>query len=155
MGGPTRCGGATSRWPEPAAATGGIKMKAKWLGCLAGLVLAVSVCTGAQASDKTLRAVVHADLKILDPTWTTTYITNRYGYLVYDTLFALNSKFEVKPQMVDTWNVSDDKLTYSFTLRKGMTFHDGAPVRAADCIASIKHWEVRDMMGQMLAKQTA
>ena len=129
--------------------------QAKWLARLAGALLAIAACSGAQASDKTLRAVVHADLKILDPTWTTTYITNRYGYLVYDTLFALNSKFEVKPQMVDTYTVSDDKLTYTFTLRKGMTFHDGGPVRAADCIASIKRWEVRDMMGQMLARQTA
>lgn len=129
--------------------------QAKWLARLAGALLAIAACSGAQASDKTLRAVVHADLKILDPTWTTTYITNRYGYLVYDTLFALNSKFEVKPQMVDTYTVSDDKLTYTFMLRKGMTFHDGGPVRAADCIASIKRWEVRDMMGQMLARQTA
>ena len=132
-------------------------MKERLVGFLFfGVLLAFAALNGAQAaSDKTLRAVVHADLKILDPTWTTTYITNRYGYLVYDTLFALNSKFETKPQMVDTYSISDDKLTYTFTLRKGMTFHDGQPVRAADCVASLKHWVVRDMMGQMLAKVTA
>jgi peptide/nickel transport system substrate-binding protein len=125
----------------------------KWLGRIAGIALAVgAVGATAQAADKTLRAVVHADLKILDTTWTTTYITNRYGYLVYDTLFAINSKFEPKPQMVDTYSLSDDKLTYTFTLRKGMKFHDGQPVRAADCIASLKRWMVRDVMGQGLAK---
>ena len=133
-----------------------MKPATNWLARIAGVMLAFAALGGAQAaSDKTLRAVVHADLKILDTTWTTTYITNRYGYLVYDTLFAINSKFETKPQMVDTYSVSDDKLTYTFTLRKGMTFHDGQPVRAADCVASLKHWVVRDMMGQMLAKVTA
>ena len=62
--------------------------------------------TPSQAADKVLRAVVNSDLKIIDPTWSTAYITIRHGYLVYDTLFALNSKFEPKPQMVDTLHAS-------------------------------------------------
>jgi peptide/nickel transport system substrate-binding protein len=115
------------------------------LGCL----------SGASAADKTLRAVVHADLKILDPTWTTIYITNRYGYLVYDTLFAFNAKFEPKPQMVDTWTVSPDALSYTFTLRPGLVFHDGQPVTAADCVASLKRWMTRVSTGQTLAKFVA
>jgi peptide/nickel transport system substrate-binding protein len=101
-----------------------------------------------QAADKTLRAVVNADLKIIDPTWSTAYITIRHGYLVYDTLFALNSKFEVKPQMVDTYTVSPDGKVYSFTLRKGQKWHDGKPVLASDCVASLKRWAQRNAMGQ-------
>ena len=134
-----------------------MKLAKKWLAGIASSMLAIAalMLPAQAASDKTLRAVVHADLKILDPTWTTTYITNRYGYLVYDTLFAINSKFEPKPQMVDTYTISDDKLTYSFTLRKGLSFHDGQPVRAADAVASLKHWMVRDVMGQGLAKVIA
>jgi peptide/nickel transport system substrate-binding protein len=122
----------------------------RWLAAIALLLSA----HGAMA-EKTLKAVVHADLKVLDPTWNTTYITNRYGYVVYDTLFAFNGKFEPKPQMVDHWSVSDDRLTWTFTLRPGLKFHDGAPVTADDCIASVKRWAVRDAMGQLLVSHIA
>ncbi len=100
---------------------------------------------------KTLKAVVHADLKIVDPVWTTAYITQRHSYLVYDTLFSVDSRFEPKPQMVQDWTVSPDGLQYSLTLRPGLLFHDGQPVRAADCIASLKRWSARDSMGQLIA----
>jgi len=93
---------------------------------------------------------MHSDLKILDPIWTTAYIVRNHGYLVWDTLFAMDEKFEVKPQMVDTWKVSDDKLTYTFTLRDGLEWHDGKPVTAEDCVASIKRWGAKDSMGQKL-----
>lgn len=100
---------------------------------------------------KTLKAVVHADIKILDPVWTTAYITQRHANLVYDTLFAPNSKFEPQPQMVESHTLSPDGLRYTFTLRPGLVFHDNQPVRPADCIASIKRWSARDPMGQLLA----
>jgi len=100
---------------------------------------------------KTLRAVVHADIKILDPVWTTAYITQRHANLVYDTLYALDSKFDPKPQMAESHTLSADGLTYTFTLRPGLAFHDNQPVRAVDCIASIKRWSARDPMGQLLA----
>src|SRR5882724_5244177 len=96
------------------------------------------------AAQKTLKFVPEADLRSLDPIWTTAYITRNYGYMVYDTLFAVNEKFEVKPQMIDKWTVSDDKLTYTFTLRDGLKWHDGQAVKSADCIASIDRWSKRD-----------
>jgi peptide/nickel transport system substrate-binding protein len=108
----------------------------------------------AAAQQKTLKFVPEADLRILDPIATTAYITRNYGYMVYDTLFAVNEKFEVQPQMVEKWTLSDDKLTYTFTLRDGLKFHDGAPVRSADCIASIERWAKRDALGQRLAEMT-
>src|SRR5262245_7218438 len=108
----------------------------------------------AAAAQKTLKFVPEADLRSLDPIWTTAYITRNYGYMVYDTLFAVNEKFEVKPQMVDKWTVSDDKLTYTFTLRSGLKWHDGQPVKSADCIASVERWSKRDALGQKLAEMT-
>src|SRR5271163_1745302 len=66
-----------------------------------------------QSAGTTLRFVPHADLSILDPYFTGVYITRNYGYMVYDTLFAMDSAFRPQPQMVDTWKVSDDKLTYT------------------------------------------
>ncbi len=130
----------------------------RWLRALLLLtlvpVLAAAPAAQAQQARNTLRAVVHADLKILDPTWTTIYITNRYGYLVYDTLFSIDSKYEAKPQMVDTWTVSDDRLTYTFTLRPGLVFQDGQPVTSADVVASLKRWMAKITTGQNLAKFT-
>src|SRR6476661_1581319 len=103
---------------------------------------------------KVLKFIPQADLRILDPITTTAYITRNHGYMVYDTLFAIDAKFKVQPQMVDKFEVSADKLTYTFTLRDGLKFHDGQPVRSADCIASINRWGKRDALGQKLAEAT-
>src|SRR5712692_9084464 len=112
-------------------------------------VLLVASGAGSTAwAQNTLRVVMHSDLKILDPIWTTAYIVRNHGYMVYDTLFATDANGEIKPQMVGKHEVSDDKLTYTFTLRDGLAWHDGAPVTAEDCIASIKRWAAKDTLGQ-------
>jgi peptide/nickel transport system substrate-binding protein len=98
----------------------------------------------------TLRAAMHSDLKVIDPVWTSALITTHHGFMIYDQLFALDEKLAIKPQMVDTWSVSDDKLTWTFKLRDGLAWHDGAPVTADDCVASIKRWAIKDGMGQKL-----
>src|SRR3546814_5790340 len=98
-------------------------MKNRLLTTLGAAALAVSCVlapAGAQAQDKTLRVVPHADLKVLDPTFTTAYITRNFGYMVYDTLFAMDAKGEPQPQMVDTYKASEDKKQWTFTLRDGL-----------------------------------
>jgi hypothetical protein len=106
----------------------------------------------AKAADtKTLRFIAQSDLRVLDPIWTTAYITRNHGYMVFDTLFANDDKFKPHPQMVGDYNISPDTLHYSFTLRDGLKFHDGQPVRGVDCVASLKRWMVRDGLGQALA----
>jgi len=129
-----------------------------WKALLASVAMAGAMSLAgppAAQAQQTLRVVMHSDLKILDPIWTTAYIVRNHGYLVWDTLFAMDEKFDVKPQMVDTWKVSDDKLVYTFTLRDGLEWHDGKPVTAEDCIASIKRWGAKDSMGQKLLGVTA
>jgi peptide/nickel transport system substrate-binding protein len=106
------------------------------------------------AGQKTITAVMHSDLRTIDPGITTAYITRDHGYMVYDTLLATDSSFKVQPQMAD-WKVSDDKLTYTFTLRDGLKWHDGVPVTAQDCVASLKRWGKNDGMGQKLMDFTA
>ena len=106
------------------------------------------------AQQHVLKLIPQGDLRILDPIATTAYITRNHGYMVYDTLFATDAKFRIQPQMVDKWDLSRDKLIYTFTLRDGLKFHDGQPVRSADCIASIKRWGKRDSLGQRLAQLT-
>ncbi len=103
---------------------------------------------------KVLKFIPQADLRIIDPITTTAYITRNHGYMIYDTLFATDAKFAVQPQMLDKYELSGDRLTYTFTLRDGLKFHDGQPVRSADCIASIERWAKRDALGQKLAEVT-
>jgi peptide/nickel transport system substrate-binding protein len=103
---------------------------------------------------KVLKFIPQADLRILDPITTTAYITRNHGYMIYDTLFATDAKFQVQPQMVDKYELSKEQLTYTFTLRDGLKFHDGQAVRSADCIASIERWAKRDALGQKMAEAT-
>ncbi|WP_213770401.1 ABC transporter substrate-binding protein [Bradyrhizobium sp. dw_78] len=118
------------------------------------IVLSAALATPSLAAAKTITAVMHSDLRLLDPIITTAYIQRDYGYMVYDTLLAMDSNFKVQPQMAD-YKVSDDKLTYTFTLRDGLKWHDGTPVTAEDCVASLKRWGARDGMGQKLMDFTA
>src|SRR3982751_7092425 len=83
-------------------------------------------------------AVLEAEIATLDPHFTPAYISRTFGYMVFDTLFAKDSKGEIKPQMVQDWKVSADGLTYSFTLRDGLKWHDGQPVTGADSAASLR-----------------
>ncbi len=120
----------------------------------AGLALSVAAGFGVPfvhaQGRKVLRVIPHADLKNLDPIWTTAYISRNHGYMIYDTLFAMDANFRPQPQMVESWEVSDDRLTWTFRLREGLKFHDGEPVRSNDCIASLQRWGKRDGMGQQL-----
>jgi peptide/nickel transport system substrate-binding protein len=109
----------------------------------------------AQKRGGTMRFVAQADLKILDPVWTTAYITRNHSYLVYDTLFGTDEKLEVKPQMVDRYSVSKDGMKYSFTLRDGLKWHDGQLVSAEDCAESLKRWGKKDRFGRLLMAHTA
>src|ERR1700723_3942539 len=118
------------------------------------MALATMLPLPALAAGKTITAVMHSDLRVIDPGMTTAYITRDHGYMVYDTLLATDSHFKIQPQMAD-WKVSDDKLTYTFTLRDGLKWHDGTPVTAEDCVASLRRWGRNDGMGQKLMDFTA
>src|SRR6516165_10648721 len=107
------------------------------------------VSEASAAGKKTITAVMHSDLRITDPILTTAYITRDHGYMVYDTLVATDANFKVQPQMAD-WTVSDDKLVYTFTLRDGLKWHDGSPVTAEDCVASLRRWAKADGMAQKM-----
>ncbi|MDP3759805.1 MAG: ABC transporter substrate-binding protein [Ramlibacter sp.] len=119
--------------------------------CLLTMALALPMWLAGCAN--VLRVAPHAELKVYDPVWTTAYITRNHGYLIYDTLFALDENFEPRPQMVDTYTVSPDQRTWTFTLREGLKWHDGTAVTAEDCVASLERWGKRDGAGQQLFAQ--
>ena len=106
-----------------------------------------------QSASRTLRFIPEGNLANPDPIWTTTTVARNHGFMIYDTLYGQDSTLTSKPQMVEAHELSDDKLTWRFRLRDGLRFHDGTPVRGADCIASIARWTRRDGMGQRIATQ--
>src|ERR1700749_177726 len=133
-----------SRWKRPTIASNAI---------LSALALSATLAMSGLSDAKTITAVMHADLR--DPGMTTTaYIVRDFGYMIYDTLLAQDSNFKIQPQMAE-FKGSDDTLTYTFPLRDGLTWHDGTPVTAEDCVASLQRWEKADGMGQRLADFTA
>jgi peptide/nickel transport system substrate-binding protein len=105
-------------------------------------------------SQSTLTFVPHADLASLDPVWTTADITRNFSLAVYDTLYAFDAEFSVQPQMVAGQTTSSDGLQWELTLRDGLKFHDGSPVLAKDCVATIKRFGQRDPMGTALTART-
>ncbi|WP_265499532.1 ABC transporter substrate-binding protein [Paracoccus beibuensis] len=121
---------------------------------LTATLLASTMLTGAAWADTTVKAVMHSGLRVLDPIITTAHITRNHAYMIYDVLIAQDSDFQPQPQMAD-WTISDDQLTYTFTLRDGLTFHDEAPVTAADAVASLKRWAQKDAGGQVIMDRTA
>jgi peptide/nickel transport system substrate-binding protein len=102
------------------------------------------------ANARVLRFVPQANLTLLDPIITTAAVTANHGWMVWDTLYGVNGKLEPKPQMAEGHTVSDDGRTWLIKLRPGLKWHDGEPVLARDCAASLARWAVRDPFGQTL-----
>jgi peptide/nickel transport system substrate-binding protein len=122
---------------------------------LGATLSAMAAPAQSQTPSQTLRVVLINDLTAIDPVLSQAGFVRNHGFFIYDQLFAFDSEGKVKPQMVDSYTVSPDGMRYSFTLRDGLAFHDGQPVRAADAVASIKRWAQRDIVGRALAAATS
>jgi len=106
---------------------------------------------GAQGgAARVLRVIPQANLTSLDPVWTTAVVTRNNAFMIYDQICAQDAAGEIKPQMAQGWEVSQDQLTWTFTLRENLFFHDGEKVLAKDCVASIGRWRRRDPFTQVL-----
>lgn len=113
------------------------------VGLAAGAAVSIPSVVRAQvapAAARTVRMVQSGNLSAFDPIFTAADIVQDHGWAIYDTLFAVDSRLKPQPQMVGKWGVSDDRKTYTFELRDGLGWHDGTPVTAADCVASIRRW---------------
>jgi peptide/nickel transport system substrate-binding protein len=106
------------------------------------------------ADRKVIKFIPQADLTVLDPIWTTAYVTRNHGLMVFDTLYGIDANFTAQPQMVAGHTIENDGKLWRLTLRPGLKFHDGSPVLARDCVASIKRWGKRDAIGQTLLGYT-
>ena len=109
------------------------------------------------AGSTLLKFIPQSDLAVIDPIWTTAYVTRNHGFMVWDTLYGQSGPetgFKAEPQMVEGHVVSSDGKTWTLTLRDGLLFHTGEKVLARDCVASIQRWAVRDAFGQALMQRT-
>src|SRR4030095_1984567 len=105
-------------------------------------------------SQTTLRFIPVIDLTFLDPIYSTAQVSRNHGFMVYDTLYGMNSALEVSPQMVSGHVVSNGERQWDLTLRDGLLWHDGERVLARDCVASIRRWAARDGFGAELMAAT-
>jgi peptide/nickel transport system substrate-binding protein len=118
----------------------------------AAALAAPSIARGAARS--VLKVVPQSNLTAFDPVWTTALVTRNHGYMVYDTLYGMDSDLKAQPQMAAGHSVEDDGKRVTITLRPGLKFHDNTQVLARDCVASIRRWMARNSYGQVLAVRT-
>src|SRR5262249_23123574 len=117
---------------------------------LAALLLAPA----ARAQDRVMRVSLNTELQILDPVVVTINATRVFAYMVFDQLVGIDAEGRYQPQMLEGWEVSDDRLTWRFRLREGLEWHDGTPVTAEDCVASLRRWAKREPLGAQLIDAT-
>lgn len=103
------------------------------------------------AGARTLVFVPQANLTSLDPIWTTATVTRNYAFMVFDTLFGTDDALQPRPQMAEGYTTDNDGRRWTIRLRDGLMFHDGTPVLARDCVASLQRWMRRDGLGQTIA----
>src|SRR3984957_10766080 len=118
----------------------------------AGAATLAAPAVAQPAKTATLRFVPQANLTLLDPILTTALVTNNHAYYVFDTLYSAAADGIPKPQMASGAEVSAHGRTWKIGLRDGLKFHDGSPVLARDCAASIARWAKREPIGQLLDK---
>ncbi len=128
-------------------------MKRRTLLAAIGGTLAAPAISRAQPAN-VLKFIPQADLTLLDPTANGGFVTRNHAMMVYDTLYGIDSSFTPRPQMVAGHSIENDGKLWTLTLRPGLRFHDGEPVRGTDVVASLKRWAARDSYGQALLAAT-
>src|SRR5271169_4902170 len=121
----------------------------------AGVLAGVSATAWGQTTATILKVAPSADVQELDPTRGRNLISRIYSQMVFDTLFALDHTLSPKPMMVESETVSPDHLTYRFTLRPGLKYHDGSPVTSKDVVASLQRWMDGTSIGGQLKSRLA
>lgn len=116
---------------------------------LAGLAMPAIAADDRQ---RVLRFMPQVDLVVLDPHYSMTNITRNHSGLVFDQLYGTDSNQQAQPQMVDGHVMEDGGRRWTLTLREGLRFHDGEPVLARDCVASVRRWGRRDVLGAELLR---
>jgi peptide/nickel transport system substrate-binding protein len=91
---------------------------------------------GGGTAGGTLVAALGGEPDKLDPHTTSSSFAFKVLENVYDTLVQPGSDLQMEPALAESWDTSEDLLTWTFTLREGVTFHDGSELTAEDVKAS-------------------
>ncbi|GAB3042539.1 ABC transporter substrate-binding protein [Sediminivirga luteola] len=105
------------------------------LSLLAGCV-GEGVDLGPASSDRLVRAAIGGAPDQLDPHQTSSYFSFQVLENVYDTLVEPDENLQMQPALAESWDISEDQLTWTFHLREGVTFHDGSDFTAEDVVYS-------------------
>ena len=101
-------------------------------------IVALALVLGAAAADaRPFRWASQGDPQTIDPHSQNELLTNSINGQVYETLVNRGKQLEVVPALATEWQ-QVDPLTWRFTLRKGVRFHDGAPLTADDVLFSVE-----------------
>ncbi len=96
-----------------------------------------------------LKVAYQSEPDTLDWSYTGASPTRDIGWHIFETLFALDKNFAIKPMVAKDYKVSKDGLTYTMNLREGVHFHDGSTVTAKDAAASIDRWRKVSSVGKI------
>ena len=122
---------------------------------LTGLTAAVLARPAIAQPAKKIIFVTQANLTSLDPVWTTATVTRNFALMTYETLFGRDQAFNPQPQMIETPVIDADGLRWTMKLRENQFFHDGTPVLARDCLASLQRWLKRDAVSTIFEPRVA
>src|SRR5690625_791129 len=100
----------------------------------------------------TLKVAYSADPDSIDWMYTGASATRDIGWHIFESLFALDNDYKIRPMIAESYEVSDDRTVYTIKLREGVTFHDGSEVTANDVVASIERWRQVSSVGTIADK---
>src|SRR5438067_11861412 len=124
-------------------------------GMLLSIVVLMLTATGARAQEVprmggVLKVASIGEPPTLDIQATTTTLTYEIMWHVYESLFTHDRAWNPIPLLADTHAVTDRGLRHTITLRKGVKFHNGKEMAAADVVASLKRWGQVASIGRVL-----
>jgi peptide/nickel transport system substrate-binding protein len=121
---------------------------------VAGVAALATPRIGRAERSNSLVFVPAVNLNVLDPVVTPIRSTRNHAYLVFDTLYGIDTNWTAQPQMVEGHQIERDELIWTLTLRDGLRFHDKEPVLARDVVASIRRFAGRISFANALMAAT-
>ncbi|MEZ5935627.1 MAG: ABC transporter substrate-binding protein [Alphaproteobacteria bacterium] len=102
------------------------------------IMLVAAALLASQAQANTLKWGANRDIGSLDPySYGDSFTINVLNH-VYEGLVRYDRDLKIEPALATKWEVLDDQITWRFTLREGVTFHDGSAFTAEDVVASLE-----------------
>lgn len=127
------------------------------IGCSAGKTSSNPTKTSGESAagpveGGTLNVAFSADPDTIDWMSTGASSTRDVGWHIFESLFALDKDYQIKPMIAEGYDVSEDQKTYTIKLRKDVNFHDGSTVTSEDVVASIERWRKISSVGKIASE---